>query len=173
MIAVFYKLGQDVFSKTEDLWEGIFALLASLIITVVGAALLRVSKMQDKWRKKIRLAVEAKAFSSTAKTTGADGAEGKAIKMSVSERFKLWAEKYAMFLLPFITVLREGLEAVVFIGGVGVGLPASSFPLAVLCGLGAGCLIGFFIYKYVLSFSLSFSLLLSPSLSFSLFLPKS
>ena len=28
-------------------------------------------------------------------------------------RFKRWAEKYVMFVLPFVTVLREGLEAIV------------------------------------------------------------
>jgi high-affinity iron transporter len=30
---------------------------------------------------------------------------------------------------------------------VGLGAPATSFPLAVLCGLGAGALVGFLIYK--------------------------
>ena len=34
-----------------------------------------------------------------------------------------------------------------FIAGVGLGLPATSFPLAVLCGLGAGVLVGYLIYK--------------------------
>jgi high-affinity iron transporter len=34
-----------------------------------------------------------------------------------------------------------------FIAGVGLGLPATSFPLAVLCGLGAGAFIGYLIYK--------------------------
>jgi high-affinity iron transporter len=34
-----------------------------------------------------------------------------------------------------------------FIAGVGLGLPATSFPLAVLCGLGAGALVGYLIYK--------------------------
>jgi high-affinity iron transporter len=52
-----------------------------------------------------------------------------------------------MFLLPFVTVLREGLEGVVFIIGVGLGLPASSFPLAVVCGLGVGALIGYGLYR--------------------------
>lgn len=97
----------------------------------MGAALLRISKLQDKWRVKIAQAIESK-----------DKVEGVA-----GNRFSRWAKKYAMFLLPFITVSREGLEAVVFIGGVGLGLPASSFPLAVLCGLGAGALIGYLIYK--------------------------
>jgi FTR1 family protein len=38
-------------------------------------------------------------------------------------------------------------EDVRFIAGVGLGLPATSFPLAVLCGLGAGALVGYLIYK--------------------------
>ena len=33
-----------------------------------------------------------------------------------------------------------------FIAGVGLGLPATSFPLAVICGLGAGILVGYLIY---------------------------
>ena len=95
----------------------------------MGAALLRVSKLQKKWRVKLAQAVESK--------------EKKVGKGSL----KRWSEKYAMFLLPFVTVLREGLEAVIFIGGVSLGLPATSFPLAVICGLVAGILIGFLIYK--------------------------
>jgi high-affinity iron transporter len=97
----------------------------------MGAALLRISKLQDKWKVKITAALEATDSKST---TG-------------GSRFKQWSEKYAMFILPFITVLREGLEAVVFIGGVGLSLPASSFPLAVICGLAAGALVGYIIYR--------------------------
>ncbi|EOD51710.1 Iron permease FTR1 [Neofusicoccum parvum] len=130
-IGAFYTVGQDFFSKTEDLWEGIFSLIATIIITIMGAALLRVSKLQEKWRVKLAKALETKE-------TG---------KKVSTNRMKNWAEKYAMFLLPFVTVLREGLEAVVFIGGVSLGMPAESFPLAVVAGLAAGVLIGYFIYK--------------------------
>lgn len=52
-----------------------------------------------------------------------------------------------MFVLPFITVLREGLEAVVFVGGVGLSTPAKAFPIPVIMGLFAGFLVGFFLYK--------------------------
>ena len=69
------------------------------------------------------------------------------IKGFNSKRLKQWSEKYAMFILPFITVLREGLEAVIFIGGVGLGLPATAFPIPVLTGLGTGALIGVILYK--------------------------
>lgn len=128
-IGVFYGLGSDLYSHTEDLWEGIFSIVATVIITVMGAAMLRISKLQDKWRVKL-----AKALANE----------------NLHKRwYKRWAEKYAMFLLPFITVLREGLEAVVFIGGVSLGYSATAFPLAVACGLGGGILIGYLIYRWV------------------------
>ncbi|KAJ5312856.1 hypothetical protein N7508_003686 [Penicillium antarcticum] len=131
MIGAFYGLGTDTFSSTEDIWEGVLGIIASLIITIMGAALLRVSKLQDKWRLKLAKAL-AHEHNPNETRKG---------------RVKRWLEKYAMFILPFITVLREGLEAVVYVGGVGLGLPASSFPLAVFCGLLAGFAVGYVIYK--------------------------
>ena len=132
-IGAFYGLGKDRWGSTEDIWEGVFGLFASVVISIMGAALLRVSKLQDKWRVKLARAIESE-----------DSAKGKTTR----GRFKLWCEKYAMFILPFITVLREGLEAVVFIGGISLGLPASSFPLPVILGIACGCLVGYLIYKY-------------------------
>jgi high-affinity iron transporter len=131
MIGAFYGIGKDHWAGTEYIWEGVFALIASIVITLMGAALLRVSKLQAKWRVKLAKALEAK-----------DNKTGK-----FGSRFKHFAEKYAMFMLPFITVLREGLEAVVFIAGVGLGLPATSIPLPAITGILAGCLIGLLIYK--------------------------
>lgn len=133
MIGAWYGFGTDHFANTEDIWEGTFGIIASVIITIMGAALLRVSKLQDKWRVKIAQAVEK---------------QQKDVKGGATTKFKHWCQKYSMFLLPFITVLREGLEAVVFIGGVSLSLPATAFPLAVICGLLAGILVGYLIYRY-------------------------
>ena len=132
MIGAFYGLGKNAWSGAESIWEGVFAIVACLIISVMGAALLRVSKLQAKWRVKLAKALEAK--------------DNKTINRRT--RLKTWCEKYAMFILPFITVMREGLEAVIFIGGVSLGLKASSIPLAVVCGLVAGSLIGYLVYRY-------------------------
>jgi high-affinity iron transporter len=145
MIGAFYGLGKDIFASTEDLWEGIFGIIASLIITVMGAALLRVSKLQDKWRLKVAQAVEAKDRVGT----------------KWSHRFRHFAEKYAMFWLPFITVLREGLEAVVFIGGVGLSYPANAFPLPIICGILAGIVVGYLMYKGGNKFALQIFLIVS------------
>jgi high-affinity iron transporter len=132
MVFLFYHFESDLFSQYEYIWEGIFGVIASIIITVVGAALLRISKMRDKWRVKIAAALEANNVGD------ASGPKG----------LRFLGEKYAMFLLPFVTVLREGIEGVVFIIGAGLGLPPSSFPLAVACGLGVGALIGYMLYRY-------------------------
>jgi high-affinity iron transporter len=132
MIGAFYGLNKDEFSKTENIWEGAFALLASIIITFMGAALLRVNKLKDNWRLKITKLLENKESNKSHR---------------FGKRFAIWTERYAMFLLPLITVLREGLEAVIFIGGVGLGLPATAFPLPVITGLIAGVTVGYFIYK--------------------------
>lgn len=99
----------------------------------MGAALLRVSKMQEKWRVKLPKAMEAKVV-----TGGGLGG-----------RFKRWCEKYAMFILPLVTVLREGIEAVVFTASVSFSASPTSIPLPVVIGILAGSIIGYIIYKYV------------------------
>ncbi len=58
-------------------------------------------------------------------------------------------EKYFMFLLPFITVLREGIEAIVFVAGVTFSAPATSVPLPVIIGLIVGAIVGYILYKWV------------------------
>ncbi|KAI5863527.1 iron permease FTR1 [Durotheca rogersii] len=131
MIAAFYKLGADHWGANENKWEGAFALIAALIISVMGVALLRIGKMQEKWRVKLAKAVEA--------------------PLQVTDHRSSWgrhfAEKYAMFVLPFVTVLREGIEAIVFVAGVSFSAPATAVPLAVVVGLIAGCIAGYIIYR--------------------------
>ena len=58
------------------------------------------------------------------------------------------AGKWALLILPLITVLREGVEAVVFVGGVSLGQPATSIPLAAIVGIICGIIIGYLIYSF-------------------------
>ncbi|KAI1101783.1 iron permease FTR1 [Jackrogersella minutella] len=131
IIGAFYKLGKDAWQTNEYNYEGAFALLASIIISVVGAALLRVGKMQEKWRVKLAKAVEAPLLRG----------------VNRHGWLKRFAEKYAMFVLPFITVLREGIEAIVFVAGVSFSAPATAVPLPVVVGLAAGIIVGYILYK--------------------------
>lgn len=131
LIGVFYGLGKNKWVNTEYYWEGSFALFAAVIITLLGGALLRVAKMQEKWRVKLAKTLE----------------EGPLKGIGFWPAFKRWCERYAMFMVPFVTVLREGLEAVVFIAGVSFSAPATAVPLPVIVGLLAGSIVGYLIYK--------------------------
>lgn len=136
-IGAYYGLKKDVFGNTEDLWEGVFCLIATVMISFMGLAMLRLNKMQAKWRVKI-----AKSIVQTPKYDE-NG------KKKAWQGFGYIMKKYCMFILPFVTVLREGLEAVVFVAGAGVTTTdskASSFPLPVVCGLLCGLLVGAFIF---------------------------
>ena len=108
------------------------------------------NKMQGKWRVKIaRSLVE--------------------IPARKRDRFRIGylTSRYAMFILPFITVLREGLEAVVFVAGAGVttqGSHASAYPLPVFVGLIAGGFVGWLLYFGASRSSLQVFLIISTSI---------
>ncbi|KIW13477.1 hypothetical protein PV08_08665 [Exophiala spinifera] len=130
-IGVFYGLGHNIWAQSEDLWEGIFYLVASIIITAMGLPLLRINKTQEKWRVKIAQAL----------------VEQKNKHHSVGSYLSSWSRRYVMFILPLITTLREGVEAVVFVGGVSLGQPATAFPIPVITGILAGLAVGLILYR--------------------------
>ncbi|RKF80880.1 Plasma membrane iron permease [Golovinomyces cichoracearum] len=148
LIAAFYTLGNNAWEKYEYIYEGCFAIISSVIISVLGAALLRVSKMEEKWRVKL-----SKSFENS----------------STSERgtkatFKHWCEKYVMFIVPFVTIMREGLEAVIFVAGVSFSATATAVPLPVVTGLLAGGFVGWLLYKCGKSSKLQLILVISTAL---------
>ncbi|KAK9717746.1 high-affinity iron permease [Basidiobolus ranarum] len=124
-IAVWYTVASNLWGKSEKLWEGCFGLVAVIMITVMGLAMLKTNQIQEKWKRKLADAMNN------------NGAKG----------FRAKSRKYALFLLPLITVLREGLEGVVFIGGISISAPASSIPIAAICGILCGCLLGWIIFR--------------------------
>ncbi|KAG7662158.1 FTR1 [[Candida] subhashii] len=143
-IGAFYGLGKNIWGKSEDLWEGIFCFVASVLISLMGIPMLRINKMKEKWRVKLAQALVKKPKNN-------------------KDRFKLGhlSKKYALFILPFVTTLREGLEAVVFVGGVGINEPATAFPLPVVVGLLAGGAVGAMLYIFGSNMSMQIFLIIS------------
>ncbi|CAE7080306.1 unnamed protein product [Rhizoctonia solani] len=139
-IAVWFTKVVDLFSSAEELWEGIFSLIASILIFVMGLTMLRMDRAREKWRVKLSDAFEGKVGNKSGKNS-----------------------RWILFILPFITVLREGLEAVVFVGGVSLGQTATSIPLAAIMGLICGLLVGYLIYASSSRASLSVFLVASTS----------
>ncbi|KAF9148843.1 high-affinity iron permease [Linnemannia schmuckeri] len=124
-ILVWNWYGKNLWAASEGIWVGCFSFIAVLMITLIGIAMLRTNQMQEKWKLKL------------AKAMDDENANGLGNQ----------SRKYALFLLPLVTVLREGLEAVVFIGGVTFTEDPKAIPLAVVAGVALGLLIGFLIYR--------------------------
>ena len=149
-IGAYYSLQDDIFGNAEDLWEGIFCMIATVMISMMGIPMLRINKMQGKWRIKIATSLVEKP-------------------KNKRDFFRLGylSRRYAMFILPFITVLREGLEAVIFVAGAGIttqGSHASAYPLPVFVGLLAGGLVGFLLYYGASRSSMQIFLVISTSI---------
>ncbi|GMK55411.1 hypothetical protein CspeluHIS016_0204670 [Cutaneotrichosporon spelunceum] len=126
---VFYKFAHDLWQDAENLWEGIWCGVAAILILVMGIAFLRLPHARTKWRLKLLQAVE-----------GAAGVDQKSSSTRRGNR-KMGARAargWILFGLPFITVLREGLEGVVFLGGIGL----TGSPLSIFTGAVAGFVIG-------------------------------
>ncbi|GAK62571.1 high-affinity iron permease CaFTR1 [Moesziomyces antarcticus] len=216
-LAVFYTQVNDLYGKAEELWEGIFNLVAVLLITPMSLAILRAGNSKRKWKRKLESAFNdrhiqparlrdeegestavnrgissndtaSSSSSSARRAANASGDDEAHPKTTATEKLnpleavdvvptmsqsaqasrprrglrglfskpsgavsdlKLRMNRgtLALFTIPLITTLREGLEGVVFIGGVSLGLPATSIPLPAIVGLGVGLLIGYLIFR--------------------------
>lgn len=209
-LAVFYTQVNDLYGKAEELWEGIFNLVAVLLITPMSLAILRAGNSKRKWKRKLenafshqniqpnhrrdeegeatvvnanhsddsasassssaRQAAEEEAGTKTTRTEKLNPLEAVDVVPSMSGdqrrkrgglrglfskpsgavndlKLRMNRGTLALFTIPLITTLREGLEGVVFIGGVSLGLPATSIPLPAIVGLAVGLGIGFLIFR--------------------------
>ena len=163
-VLCFYFIDTNLWSYTERLWEGLFCLLSSVIITVMGVGLLRINKvMKIKWW--IKLGDAYQNDQPQDKLDPAEGDDGSTTALLAPERKKAakekFSKKYFLAILPFVTTLREGLEAVVFMVGIGMSQPLSSLHLAVLAGVLLGSGIGISLYKGGNKLSLQYFLICS------------
>ncbi|OXC70926.1 hypothetical protein AYX13_00343 [Cryptococcus neoformans] len=167
-IAVWYTTLTDLWSNTEELWEGIFSLIACIIIYVMGLTFLKMDQSRVKWRIKLSEAFAHRAGKALFSFGGnkEDGEPDRALtqeELAEEQAMKKKARsgKYAIFFLPFITVVREGLEAIVFVGGVALGQDGASIPIAAIVGLIAGIFVGWCIYRTGSTLALHWFLIVS------------
>ncbi|KAG9030880.1 high-affinity iron permease [Tulasnella sp. JGI-2019a] len=172
-LAVWFTSLTDLFGANEELWEGSFNLVAAILIFIMGLTMLRIDKAKAKWRVKLQREFvndsvlvshlpplrpwqklnPFKVWDRKRAERRAGGVEGPKS-----------GSKWTLFLLPFVTVLREGLEAIVFIGGVSLGQKATAIPLATICGLICGLGVGYIIYSSSSRTSISTFLIVSTNL---------
>lgn len=153
-ITVFYLIGTDLWALSEHIYEGILSILASVIISVMGLFFLRISKLKEKFRIKLaNMLIQKQRHNSSLETNN-----------TLSSRLKTFLERNTLFFLPFITCLRESLEAFVFVGGVGITQPLSTLPLSSLLAVLTSLCVGYFLYSKTNSLSLKIFLIGTTSL---------
>lgn len=166
VLTVFYVLGRDFWSLAEKYWEGVFSIVASVIISIMGIKLCRINKMQRKWKHKLALLISRRRVASRDANSLYGSLQVNQLKPKgnwFTQTFEKLNDKYAMFFLPFITTLREGMEAVVFLGGIGAN--ENNTPLgminASIAALICGIVVGIILYRSGSSMSLSVFLVAS------------
>ncbi|KAJ3317437.1 high-affinity iron permease [Boothiomyces sp. JEL0866] len=130
VIYIWYRFGNNLWDKNELLWEGILGTVASAFITITAFAILKTQDLKDKLHRKLQARI--------------DQAQQENLECEIT-KFK--STVYMFFWISFLSVVREGLEAVVFMGGVAVSEPASSIPIAAVCGVIIGLALGYVIHR--------------------------
>ncbi|OCF35422.1 iron ion transporter [Kwoniella heveanensis CBS 569] len=140
---VFYTYTHDLWQDAENLWEGGFCALASVLILVMGLAFLRLPHAQTKWRLKLLSAYHSQSSNDP---ENPHHAHSHAHDASLKHRRANKATAI-LFGLPFITVLREGLEGVVFLGGIGLSEKGSAVAGGGIGGLIIGGLLAWVLFS--------------------------
>ncbi|WVQ78001.1 hypothetical protein IAT38_000082 [Cryptococcus sp. DSM 104549] len=146
---VFYHYTHDLWQDAENLWEGGFCLIAAALILIMSLAFLRLPHAQTKWRLKLLSAYHSHRSRSSSPRPH-HGSGGLLHPDAAAERHKHKAANRAtaiLFGLPFITVLREGLEGVVFLGGIGLSETPSAVAGGGILGLLAGALCAYLLFS--------------------------
>ncbi|KAJ3308038.1 high-affinity iron permease, partial [Blyttiomyces sp. JEL0837] len=188
-LVLFFKYANNIWNKAEEIWEGSLSLLASILLTIMGIAFMKMESITLKWKRKLNKALErTEEFGDiirAQKAAGNGGGGGDVVvdddvcseaskksffddlvgrvKVAYRKRFRKGEETSgkkkeakkksggggmaAMLVLPLITVLREGLEGMVFLGGIGLSADPGTIPLAAILGLICGLTLGYIIYK--------------------------
>jgi FTR1 family protein len=99
-------------------FEGCVSIVASAFVTMVAFAMLRMYSMQKKWEQRLDKSITS-------------------LEMTGRNR-------YALFILAFSAVFREGVETVLLITGISRGNP-ESLPIPGLLGIFIGVIFGYFV----------------------------
>lgn len=142
LVTLWYRVGTNYFESSELLYEGVFGLIASVFITITSFAFLKGQYLYDRMTAKLEAKfhrtatsdvgnLESAESSATIKTSGSDdqiqeqgssksklarSQEEEEATKEVSENHKYSGQIF--FWVPFVTVIREGIETVLLIGGI-------------------------------------------------------
>lgn len=144
-LSLYYTVAKDAWDSSEGLWEGILGLVAVVLITIMAMSMVRVETWKNKWEQKLtKVTLETLA------------------KQDMPMQSK--RSQYALVILPLSVVLREGVEAVIFLGGIGLNDPGTSLPIPAIVGACCGIIVGYLLYKGCSTVGFKYFLLFSTAL---------
>ena len=100
-LVIWYIALRNLWEETEELWEAVFCIITAALTTVTALAMLTTEQLEEKWKLKLADTLE--------NSTGG---------------FLVKVQRRSFFILPMVTVMREGLEAIMFTSGVSSRLTA-------------------------------------------------
>ena len=130
-LTLYYTIAKEAWDEAEAIWEGILGLVAVLLITLMAFSMLRVDTWRAKWEKKLTKVTMDALSSEHASRAKVD--EDTAESLASSKK-----GKYTLFFIPFTVVLREGVEAVIFLGGIGLEGSSTMYPIPTIVGAISG-----------------------------------
>lgn len=129
--AVYYLAQAKLFQGNGKLiFQGVISYVACILITYLGFAMMRFGNLEQKYMRKLDSAARTAVAKSQADT------HDTATK----------AHAWSVFILAGSAVLREGIESIIFLAGVGSNTSFKAIPLACVAGLIVGLAVGFAIY---------------------------
>ncbi|KAH7387650.1 hypothetical protein KP509_16G034600 [Ceratopteris richardii] len=131
-LSLYYTVAKKAWEKSEPLWEGVLGLIAVVLITLMAFSMIRVDTWREKWERKL-----------TKVTVDAVNEQ----EVNPEHEVGRQRSKWALFLIPFTVVVREGVEAVIFLGGIGLEGSGTAYPLPAVIGGACGVIVGYVLYK--------------------------
>ena len=156
-VAVFWVASREVFSESsEKVYSAVFAAIVCAMITHVALKMLKFSNLDAKWTAKLQqrgasmlqaALIAGDIEQSQSEEMRPEGIAGdieltQSKGVSAEEMEEITGSNASIFLLLFSTVVREGLEVALFVGGIGGANNWRSIPLPAFVGLVAGLLVG-------------------------------
>ena len=132
----FYTTLNNLWGKTEQIWEGAFSLIAAIIIYLMGIAFLRMDRSRVKWRVKLSAAFDDKINAALVQpgqqAASISASWALAVRWIPARRLEALEAESGRCSCCRSSPSCKGLEAVVFVGGVSGFFPGN-IPHPSLC----------------------------------------
>ncbi|KAJ3240664.1 high-affinity iron permease [Chytriomyces hyalinus] len=156
-LVLWFKYANNLWASAEALWEACFSLLSAVLLSSMAFVFLKSDSLTEKWQRKLEKSLQTNATNlaqnaseGSPSDTNAAAAEIVSDEKAEKEEEKAEVQKkwsQVFFWVPLVTILREGIEGMIFLGGISITEDPGNIPIAAVVGVAAGCLIGWLVFR--------------------------